>query len=59
MRSEMFGEAGLREILRTFKGTTAQELSDAIQAGVRAFIGGAPQSDDMTLLVVHYQGSAA
>ncbi|MBI3664099.1 MAG: SpoIIE family protein phosphatase [Acidobacteria bacterium] len=58
MRNDMFGESGLREILRGFSGTTALELSDAIQAGVRQFTGGAPQSDDMTLVVVHYRGSS-
>jgi len=59
LRNEMFSENGLREILRTFNGSTAQELSDFVQAGVRAFTGGAAQSDDMTLVVVHYRGPAA
>ncbi len=58
MRGEMFSESGLRDILRVFNGSTAQELSDSIQAGVRQFTGGAPQSDDMTLVVVHYRGQS-
>ncbi len=58
MRNDMFSESGLRDILRAFTGTTAHELSDAIQAGVRQFTGGAAQSDDMTLVVVHYRGSS-
>jgi sigma-B regulation protein RsbU (phosphoserine phosphatase) len=58
-KNDMFGEAGLREILRTFDGSTVQELSAAIQEGVRRFIGVAPQSDDMTLVVVHFLGQTA
>jgi len=57
LKHEMFGEAGLREILQTFSGASAQELSTGIQEGVRKFTGGASQADDMTLVVVHYRGS--
>jgi serine phosphatase RsbU (regulator of sigma subunit)/pSer/pThr/pTyr-binding forkhead associated (FHA) protein len=56
LRGEMFGESGLRDVLRAFQGATAQELSAAILDGARRFTGGAPQSDDMTLVVVHYRG---
>jgi serine phosphatase RsbU (regulator of sigma subunit)/pSer/pThr/pTyr-binding forkhead associated (FHA) protein len=56
MRQEMYGEAGLRETLRTFTGKTAEDLALAIQQGVRQFTGGASQADDMTLVVVHYRG---
>jgi len=59
LRNELFGEASLREILRTFQGSSAEELSTAIQEGVRRFTGGAAQSDDMTLVVVHYRGPSA
>jgi serine phosphatase RsbU (regulator of sigma subunit) len=59
VKEELFGEAGLRELLREFAGTTAPELMAFIQEGVRKFTGGAPQSDDMTLVVVHYRGQNA
>jgi sigma-B regulation protein RsbU (phosphoserine phosphatase) len=56
-RGDLFGEPGLRGVLEHFQGKTEEDLSEAIHAGVRGFTGGAPQSDDMTLLIVHYQGS--
>lgn len=59
LKQDLFGESGLREILREFKGNTVQELSDRIQEGVKKFTGGASQSDDMTLVVVHYRGQNA
>jgi serine phosphatase RsbU (regulator of sigma subunit) len=59
MRDDLFGENGLRDLLIEFRGITAAELSDHIQEGVRQFTGGAPQADDMTLVVVHYRGQSA
>lgn len=55
MKDELFGEQGLREVLENFQGASAEELSQAIQQGVRAFTGGASQADDMTLVIVHYR----
>jgi serine phosphatase RsbU (regulator of sigma subunit) len=55
-RSELFEEARLRRILEDFKGNTVQELGDAIREGMKAFTEGAPQSDDITILVVQYKG---
>jgi len=56
MREDLFGETGLRDLLMNFKGATLDDLTKAILAGVREFTGGAPQSDDMTLLMVHFRG---
>jgi sigma-B regulation protein RsbU (phosphoserine phosphatase) len=58
-RDDMFGEFGLRELVKKFTGSTSEELAEAVQKGVREFIAGAPQSDDMTLLIVHYHGPGA
>jgi len=58
-RGELFGEQGLRDLLVKFQGKTANELFEAIHVGVREFTQGAPQSDDMTVFVVHYQGKKA
>ncbi|HUT19907.1 MAG TPA: SpoIIE family protein phosphatase [Anaerolineae bacterium] len=49
---ELFGEARLLEATQLNSGCTARELEEALLAGVRAFRGGEPQSDDITLLVV-------
>jgi serine phosphatase RsbU (regulator of sigma subunit) len=56
-RDEMFGEFGLREIVRKFSGETVEELAVAIQKGVAEFTAEAPQSDDITLMVIHYHGA--
>jgi hypothetical protein len=55
-RSEFFGEAGLRRLLLEFPGQTVDDLAEAVRAGVRAFTEGAPQSDDIAVLAVHYRG---
>lgn len=56
VRNELFEEARLRRIVEDFKGQSAQELTDAIREGMRLFTEGAPQADDITLLVVQYRG---
>ena len=58
-REELFGENGLRDLLAGFTGASLEDLTKAILGGVREFTGGAPQSDDMTLLMVHYRGNKA
>ncbi len=55
IHSELFEEAGLRTILESFKGQTVEELTQAIREAVKAFTAGAPQSDDVTMLVVQYK----
>lgn len=57
LQEDLFGESGLRELLLKFDGKTLEDLTTAILGGVREFTGGAPQSDDMTLLLVHYRGA--
>ena len=57
-QNELFEEARLRTIIESFKGATVEELGDTIREGMRAFTEGAPQSDDITILVVQYKGNA-
>jgi sigma-B regulation protein RsbU (phosphoserine phosphatase) len=52
VEGELFGEARLLEATQLNSGCTARELEEALLAGVRAFRGSEPQSDDITLLVV-------
>ncbi|MGA8532497.1 MAG: SpoIIE family protein phosphatase, partial [Candidatus Tumulicola sp.] len=59
LNHDLLEDAGLRKLIQDFKGATGEELSQAIRAGVQAFTGGAPQSDDITLLVVNYKGPGA
>jgi len=56
-REEMFGEYGLRELVRKFTGETVEELVAAIQKGVAEFAAEASQADDITLVVLHYHGA--
>src|ERR1700733_16239417 len=53
---ELLEDAGLRKLLQEFNGQTVQELSEAIRGGVQTFTGGAPQSDDVTLVVIQFRG---
>ena len=47
-----FEEDRLREVVRANVGRSARDVHDSVIAQVGAFVGGAPQSDDMTLMVV-------
>jgi serine phosphatase RsbU (regulator of sigma subunit) len=49
---EMFGLERLIEVVQGNSGASAGELLKAIEASVAAFTGDAPQSDDITLLVI-------
>jgi serine phosphatase RsbU (regulator of sigma subunit) len=53
---EMFGDERLRTLVRGFEGKSALQLADAVRAAVRDFSSGAPQADDITLLVLKYRG---
>jgi sigma-B regulation protein RsbU (phosphoserine phosphatase) len=53
---EMFEEERVRMLLRDFQGETAEELAEVVRLEVQKFTLGAPQSDDITALVVHYLG---
>ncbi|MGH9685206.1 MAG: SpoIIE family protein phosphatase [Candidatus Acidiferrales bacterium] len=56
-RNEMFEESGLRGILESFAGQSVDELALAIREGMKDFTEGAPQSDDITILVIQYKGN--
>jgi serine phosphatase RsbU (regulator of sigma subunit)/pSer/pThr/pTyr-binding forkhead associated (FHA) protein len=51
---EFFGKKRLREIVTAGAGDHCQALHDAIQAAVTEFTEGAPQSDDITLVVLEF-----
>ncbi len=57
-RNELYEESRLRTILENFQGQGVDELTVAIQAGMKEFTEGAAQSDDVTLLAIQYKGSA-
>jgi len=49
-----FGKKRLRELVVAHAGESCAEMHDAIQNAVAAFTEGAPQSDDITLVVLEY-----
>jgi serine phosphatase RsbU (regulator of sigma subunit)/pSer/pThr/pTyr-binding forkhead associated (FHA) protein len=53
---EEFTDARLLASIDNHRGKKPQELLDALLADVRAFCGSATQSDDVTMVVVRYDG---
>jgi sigma-B regulation protein RsbU (phosphoserine phosphatase) len=51
-RNEEWGEARLIEVAKTCHGVSACEAMTRILAAAEAFAAGAPQHDDMTLVVL-------
>jgi phosphoserine phosphatase RsbU/P len=51
-----FTDERLLESIAAHQGKAPQELLDGVVAAVRAFCGGATQSDDMTIVIVRYNG---
>jgi phosphoserine phosphatase RsbU/P len=56
VKTEMFEEERLQHLLDNFQGETVEQLAETIREGVKTFTQGAPQSDDITILVVQYKG---
>jgi sigma-B regulation protein RsbU (phosphoserine phosphatase) len=54
---ETFGPDRLLACLEENSATSAGELADRINRTVHRFVAGAPQSDDMTMVIVRYPGS--
>ena len=53
---EFFGRKRLREVVATHAKESCQAIHEAIEAAVAAFTEGAPQADDITVLVLEYAG---
>ncbi len=53
-----FGRKRLKQTVSACAGASCRELHDAIQDAVSAFTEGAPQSDDITLLVIEWRDPA-
>ena len=53
---EFFGRQRLRQAITAHHAGSSQELRDALAEAIAAFTEGAPQADDVTLLVLEYSG---
>lgn len=51
----LFGDTRLKKILLTLADTDPVELINGISNAITDFVGDTPQSDDITMLAVHYQ----
>lgn len=56
MAEEAYGDERLQAVLQSHAGATAVDLLNIIAHAVAMHVAGAPQADDMTLLVVHRTG---
>ncbi len=57
VNQELFGEDRLLEHLQDFPGRTARETTISVLEAVRRHATGAKQSDDITVVSVHYSGT--
>ncbi|HON99304.1 MAG TPA: SpoIIE family protein phosphatase [Syntrophales bacterium] len=55
-QGELFSEERLLATVAARAGGAPEEMAGAVLAAVRGFAGGAPQSDDITILVLRYDG---
>jgi sigma-B regulation protein RsbU (phosphoserine phosphatase) len=55
-QDEQFEEKRVKEVVQRNGGRGVAELFEALHEAVTEFVGGAPQKDDLTLLVLGYQG---
>jgi sigma-B regulation protein RsbU (phosphoserine phosphatase) len=55
IQGELFGEERLFNILNHFRNKPSSSLIDSIDQKIMDFRGGAPVSDDLTLMVVNRQ----
>jgi sigma-B regulation protein RsbU (phosphoserine phosphatase) len=54
---ELFGFERLRDVLARWRGGSLESVKKAVFDSVTEFAQGAPQADDMTLLVVRYRAA--
>lgn len=55
---EMFGVARLEELLVEHRHATAREIEERVYTHIKDFAAGAPQADDLTMVVVKVDGVA-
>jgi serine phosphatase RsbU (regulator of sigma subunit) len=56
---EQFGEARLLAAVTSVRRESAAAVVEALLGSVRAFVGGAQQADDITVLVIRYRANGA
>ena len=56
LKNELYGETRLYTVLENFRDAAPQVICDEIKKDVDAFVGEAPQFDDITMLALKYNG---
>jgi sigma-B regulation protein RsbU (phosphoserine phosphatase) len=56
LQAEFFGRHRLRQVVAGHRADSCRELHDAVQSAIADFTESAPQADDITLVVIEYQG---
>ena len=56
--NELYGEKRLVKLLDSLHGLTGEEICRAVKADIDAFVGDAPQFDDITMLYLKYNGGS-
>jgi sigma-B regulation protein RsbU (phosphoserine phosphatase) len=56
INKDFFGDENFRRLLDSLPSHDPEHLIHGVRATITEHAGGAPQSDDITLLAVHYQG---
>ena len=59
LHEELYGEERLQRILNAEAGLSLTELLPAVKADIDAFVGAAPQFDDITMLALRFRGGQA
>ncbi len=58
-RNELFGEERLQTVLNEHANDTPEQLLQSVTDSLADFVGAAAQSDDITMLALHYKGEAS
>ena len=56
IRNELYGTERMLEALNSHPDAAPQELLQNVRKGIDAFVGGAPQFEDITMLALRYSG---
>lgn len=57
-KNELYGEKRLVKLLDSLHGLTSEGICRAVKADIDAFVGDAPQFDDITMLYLKYNGGS-
>lgn len=57
LHEELFSDGRLEQDLSAIQGSEIKDIVSGTMANIRAFTGEAPQSDDITMMMIQYKGS--